>query len=433
MPWARRVGCRWLVAVVLATGACAGPGARVPPPADAYRAVAPGGHDDVRYWADDLAPDQQARAAGEIRAALGDRWRAEGRPRRGLEVDMLALSGGAADGAYGAGLLVGWTEQGGRPHFDLVTGISVGALIAPFAFLGPEYDAALRTIFTELDTADVAELQLARALFGALAIARTDPLRRQIERFVDDAMLAEIAAAHGRGRRLLIGTTNIDAARPVIWNMGRIAERGELELFRDVVLASASIPGAFPPVPIEVEVDGRRYTELHVDGGVTHSVIIGPSRAAEMLPTDLPFPVRRRIHVVVNFALLPAYEPVADRLRAIVTRSFNTLLRAQSEGDLLRIHREAEAAGADFRLTFLPPGFSAPQASAFDRAYMTALFEAGRDEARDGIVWLDAPPALLGRGDVERRLDLPSRPAGEAAAPAAPVRMDAVASSVRSR
>ncbi len=394
----------------------------MPPPADAYRAVAPGGHASVRYWADDLDPDQQARAEREIRTALGDRWRAAGRPRGGLDVDMLALSGGAADGAYGAGLLVGWSERGDRPSFDLVTGISVGALIAPFAFLGPDYDHALRTIFTELDTTDVAELQLARALFGALAIARTDPLRRQIEFFVDEAMLAEIAAAHGRGRRLLVGTTNIDAARPVIWNMGRIAELGELELFRDVVLASASIPGAFPPVAIEVETGERRYTELHVDGGVTHSVIIGPSRAAEMLPSDLGFPVQRRVHVVVNFALLPAYDPVADRLRAIVGRSFNTLLRAQSEGDLLRIHREVEAAGADFRLTFLPPGFSAPQASAFDRAYMAALFAAGRDDARDGIDWLDAPPALLGRGDVERRLQVPPPTVGETEGRPAPTR-----------
>ncbi len=390
---------------LLALTACAAPGTRAPPPVDAYRTVDPGGHADLRYWADDLDPRRKERASAEMRDALVERWTSAGHPRGGLTVDMLALSGGAADGAYGAGLLTGWTARGDRPTFDVVTGISVGALIAPFAFLGSDHDHALRTIFTELDTTDVAQLQVFRALFGALALARTDPLRGQIERFVDEAMLAQIAEAHRRGRRLLIGTTNIDAARPVIWNMGRIAELGELELFRDVLLASAAIPGAFPPVPIEVEADERRYIELHVDGGVTHAVTIGPSRAAEMLPRDLPFPVERTVYVIVNFALVPAYEPVADRLVPIVTRSLSTLIRAQSGGDLIRIHREAEMAGAAFRLSFLPPDFSAPQASAFDRAYMTALFETGFEAGESGVDWLDKPPGLLGRGAVERALE----------------------------
>jgi len=401
--------------LLVALCACAPLEPRTPPPADAHRLVAPRGDADLRYWADDLDPRQRARAEHEMRAALRERWVGAGAPRRGLAVDMLALSGGAADGAYGAGLLVGWSAHGDRPSFDVVTGISVGALIAPFAFLGSAYDTELRSIFTELDTADVAELQLLRALFGATALARTDPLRRQIERFVDEAMLVQIAAAHDRGRRLLIGTTNVDAARPVIWNMGRIAELGDVELFRDVVLASASIPGAFPPVPIEVEVDGRRFTELHVDGAVTHSVIIGPNRAADILPRDLPFTVRRTVYVVVNAALVPAYEPVEDRLRAIVGRSLTTLVRAQTEGDLVRIYREAEVAGAEFRLSFLPAGFSTPQASPFDRAYMTALFEAGFAVGERGVEWLRQPPALLGREAVERALEAAPRtsaPAG---------------------
>ena len=399
--------CARLLIPLCALGACATAATREPPPAELHRVVAPAGHDGIRYWADDLEPTQRDRAEGEMRQALIARWRNAGRPRAGLDVDMLALSGGAADGAYGAGLLTGWSERGDRPSFDVVTGISVGALIAPFAFLGPDYDGPLRTIFTELDTADLVELRVFRALFGALAVTRTDPLRAQIARFVDDDLLDEIAAAHEDGRRLLIGTTNIDAARPVIWNMGRIAELGELELFRDVLLASASIPGAFPPVPIEVASGDRRYTELHVDGGVTHSVIIGPSRAADMLPRDLPFPVRRTVYVVVNFALVPPYEPVEDRLVPIVRRSLSTLIRAQSDGDLVRIHREAEAAGAEFRLDFLPSDFSAPQASAFDRAYMTALFEVGAAAGRAGVDWLEKPPAVLGRGAVERALAAP--------------------------
>ena len=399
---ARRAPRLAVAALALAVAACAAPGERRAPPAELYRDARAGGDPGVRYWADDVDPAQKARAAEEMRAALLDRWQAAGRPRAGLEVDMLALSGGAADGAFGAGLLTGWSETGERPVFDVVTGISVGALIAPFAFLGPDYDPALRSIFTELDTTDVAELQLFRALFGALAIARTDPLRAQIERFVDEDFLAEIARAHRSGRRLLVGTTNIDAARPVIWNLGRIAELGDLELFHDVVLASASIPGAFPPVPIEVEAGGEHFTELHVDGGVTRAVLIGPSRAEEMLPRDLPFPLDRTVYVVMNLALAPAYAPVQDRLRAIVARSLSTLIRAQAEGDVLRIDVAARAADSDFRLTFLPPTFEAPQASAFDREYMTALFDAAYAEGSAGIDWLEAAPATLGRGELER-------------------------------
>ena len=403
-----------VLAVVGLLAACAAPSERRPPPAEVYRTAVAASDSGVRYWADDLDPRHQARAAREMRQGLIARWEAAGRPRAGLTVDMLALSGGAADGAYGAGLLAGWSTAGGRPEFDVVTGISVGALIAPFAFLGPAYDGELRMVFTELDTTDVAELQLFRALFGALAIARTDPLRQQIERFVDEAFLADIAAAHARGRRLLVGTTNIDAQRPVIWNMGRIAELGEVELFRDVLLASASIPGAFPPVPIAVEAGGERFTELHVDGGVTRAVVIGPNRAADMLPRDLPFAVQRTVYVVVNLALAPTYEPVEDRLRAIVGRSLSTLIRAQAEGDVLRIDRAADEAGAAFRLTFLPPNFRAPQASAFDREYMTALFEAAYAEGRDGITWLEAPPATIGRTALERERKAPG---GAARAP----------------
>ncbi len=398
----RRVSLRTgvVAGLALVVSGCALTPARTPPPAELYAEALPNGLQGLRFWADDVDPDMKARARREAGDALLDRWQAAGRPEDGLGVDILALSGGAADGAYGAGLLAGWTANGTRPMFDIVTGISVGALIAPFAFLGSDEDAALRQIFTTLDTADVAELQLFRALFGAPSLARTEPLRRQIARFVDADFLDRIASEHERGRRLLVGTTNIDAARPVIWNLGAVAEAGQLELFRDVVLASASIPGAFPPIAIDVEARGRGYTELHVDGGVTHSVIVGPTRAGDALPVGLPFPVQRTIYIVMNLALVRSYEPIPDRLRAIVERSVTTLISSQSEGDVIRIHRLAEEIGADFRLTFLPPGFEAPQASAFDREYMTALFARGRADAVAGVNWLEQPPTLLGRRSV---------------------------------
>lgn len=390
-----------LLVPLLATAACTAVPRREPPPAAVYEKAVAGGLPEARYWADDLDEATRGRIKTEMREALLARWQVAGRPAAGLEVDMLALSGGGADGAYAAGLLTGWSERGDRPQFDLVTGISVGALVAPFAFLGPDHDDQLRAIFTQLDTPDVAELQLFRALFGALSLARTDPLRQQIERFVDDDFLEQIAEAHREGRRLLVGTTNIDAARPVIWNMGAIAEAGELELFRDVILASASIPGAFPPVRIDVEADGGRYTELHVDGGVGHMVLIGPARAADALPRDLPFPVDRTVYVIMNLPLVTPYQPIDDRLFAIVSRSLNALIRAHSQGDLIRIYLATVDADAAFRLTILPPGFVAPSNSAFDREYMTALFEAAYADGRRGVAWLTEPPSILGRRSVE--------------------------------
>jgi predicted acylesterase/phospholipase RssA len=357
-----------------------------------------------RLWGDDLDPAHRAAATEALRRSTMQRWREHGAPAAGIDFDVLALSGGGPDGAFAAGLLSGWSTAGTRPEFEIVTGISVGALIAPFVFLGPDYDPVLRTIFTELGTDSVAELQIFSALFGALGVADSNPLRETLRRMVDEPLLEAIAAESRRGRVLLVGTTNIDAQRPVIWNMGAIAEAGEIDLFREVMLASASIPGAFPPAQIRVESDGAVYTEFHVDGGVTHSVIIGPSGVRNLFPRDLPFPIRRTFYVIQNNSLVPAYKPVEPWLPAIAARSLSTLIRGQSDGDLLRIALAAQEAEADFRLVFVPPEFAAPSTTDFDTEYMAALFEAAYRDALDGIDWMDTPPSLIGRDAIEREL-----------------------------
>ena len=179
----------------------------------------------------------------------------------------LAISGGGSDGAYGAGVLTGWTEAGTRPEFAVVTGSSIGSLIAPFAFLGPRYDEEIRKNFTTIAAADIFEDRVTRdSLFDHW------PLKRIIEQRVTAKLLSEIAAEHARGRRLLVATTNLDAGRRVLWNMGAIAARGDdkaLKLFRDILLASCSIPGFFSPVGIEVEANGKRFEEMHNDGTLT--------------------------------------------------------------------------------------------------------------------------------------------------------------------
>jgi len=394
-----------VIAALIAVSACAirAP-ERTAPPAALYDAAIIPGLPDARLWGDDLTEARRAAVARNLAEVERGRWLALGRPPQGVTTDVLAMSGGGPDGAFAAGLLTGWTEAGDRPEFTVVTGVSVGALIAPFAFAGPDYDPALRKIFTEFDTADVAELRIFAALRGALGVADTQPLRNQIRALADAALIARVAEGHRAGRRLLILTTNIDAARPVIWNMGAIAAAGETALFQDVMLASASIPGAFPPVSVAVTAGGESFTEFHVDGGVTRSVFVGPPGFYEDVPRSQPYPVRRTFHVIQNNALAPDYAPVRERLTAIASRSLSTLIRNQTDGDLARIYLAAQALGADFRLAFVPQRFQPASTAAFDRAYMTALFEAAAQMARDGQPWLDAPPAMLGRARLQAEL-----------------------------
>jgi predicted acylesterase/phospholipase RssA len=387
-----------LAAALAVSGCVSGERAFPAPPGALYLDAAPpaasGTESAVRLWGDETSPDLRNDVGALMERRMRARWEAAGRPSAPIDFTLLALSGGGPDGAFAAGLLTGWSQSGERPAFDVVTGISVGALIAPFAFVGPEYDPVLRIVFTEFGQDDVATLRPGAALFGALGLADTSPLRSTLERLVDAPLVERIAEAHREGRRLLIGTTNLDAERPVIWNMGAIAEAGDLDLFRDVMLASAAIPGAFPPVAIEVEAGGARYEELHVDGGVTHSVVLGPAGTTRFLPAPEDFAVRRRIYVIQNNALLRPYRPVEPRLGAIALRSLSTLIRGQSEGDLLRIALQAEASDSELNLAYVPPDFTSG-AAAFDSAYMQALFDAAEQDARDGYDWVDARPALL--------------------------------------
>ncbi len=199
-----------------------------------------------------------------------EQWQAAGNKGPMPPANFLAISGGGENGAYGAGLLCGWTEAGTRPEFKLVTGISTGALTAPFAFLGPAYDQQLKDVYTTITAKDVLE---ERGIFAAIwndAMADNAPLQNLVAKYVDADLLAAIAAEHRKGRNLLVGTTNLDARRGVVWDIGKIAEYGTpeaLELVRKILIASAAIPGAFPPMMFDVEANGTKYQEMHVDGG----------------------------------------------------------------------------------------------------------------------------------------------------------------------
>lgn len=307
----------------------------------------------------------------------------------------LSLSGGGADGAYGAGILAGWTAHGTRPEFTIVTGTSTGALIAPFAFLGPRYDPLLRKLYTELTTADLIERRDLLDILRNDSATSSAPLRRLLEQTIDDAFVAELAEQHRRGRSLLVGTTNLDAARPVTWSLTRIAASGSPRartLIHDVLLASASIPGVFPPVMIEVEADGRRFEEMHVDGGVTSQVFVYPTgldwrRVKQRLAVEGP----PSLHVINNNRGLLAWETAPRRVLPILLRSVDSLIRTQGIGDLAQIYLLAQRDGLRFNLAYIPASFKEQPQEKFDPVYMRKLFELGFERASAGYPWTAGP------------------------------------------
>lgn len=276
--------------------------------------------------------------------------------------NYLVLSGGGQNGAFGAGLLNGWTQTGKRPQFRIVTGVSTGSLIAPFAFLGSKYDPLIKEFFTTYSTKDIVRPTVAAGLLGGKSLTNSKPLASLIAKYITPEVLSEIAIEYGKGRNLLIGTTNLDAGRPVIWNMGEIASQGTnrgLDLFRKVVLASASIPGAFPPVLIDVKSNDLSGKEMHVDGGTTDNAIFLPFHANlnEILNEPHRQP-ERNIYVIINSSLTSKFDEVKNSTFSISGRSINTLIKQQTISDVQRIYEFANKNNINFHLTGIPNDFS---------------------------------------------------------------------------
>ncbi|MGZ4996838.1 MAG: patatin-like phospholipase family protein, partial [Methylobacter sp.] len=297
--------------------------------------------------------------------------------------NFLALSGGGDNGAFGSGFLSGWTTAGNRPEFKGVTGISTGGLIAPFAFLGPKYDGSLKEVFTRSTAKDILEARYFLAAVFDDALADNAPLARLLKKYVTEDMLKDIVREDAKGRLLLIATTNLDAHQAVIWNMGKIAASGHpqaLELFRKIMLASAAIPGTFPPVMIDVEANGQRYQEMHVDGGATAQVFLYPPalKVAE-LSKQRGVVRERRLYLIRNARLDPDWAEVERRTLSIAGRAINSLIQSQGVGDLYKIYAETQRDGIDFNLAFIPKSFNAPHKEEFDTEYMRQLFQTGYD------------------------------------------------------
>jgi predicted acylesterase/phospholipase RssA len=327
----------------------------------------------------------------EGRQALAREIATQGANHASGSASYLAVSGGGDDGAFGAGLLVGWSERGTRPTFNLVTGISTGALTAPFAFLGRGYDPMLRAVYTTTNQDDVL---VRRSLLAAItddALADTTPLFGLITHYMDDGMIAAIAHEYGRGRLLLIATTDLDRARPVIWNIGAIAGSRYPQapiLIRRILLASSAIPGAFPPVMFDIESGGHRYQELHVDGGSVAQTFLYPP----MVSVRHLRPRARTAYIIRNSRLQAPFAQTERQTLSIAGRAISTLIAASGVSDAYRIYLTTKRDGVGYNLAYIGSDFTEPYAGPFDRGYMTKLFEYGRARGRAGHPWRKTPP-----------------------------------------
>lgn len=384
LPWLRQAVALVFCAVLLT--ACAST-PRIPYTQQEQTIADIPGIPGARFWADDpsLARNNPLDVPGRERPT------------------MLALSGGGADGAFGAGLLTGWSQRGDRPQFTIVTGASAGALIAPFAFLGSGYDPVLSSVFTSGEMAGFLRFQGLSGLLGT-SLFEAAPLRELIAKYVTPEVIASIADAYQRGRRLYIVTTNLDAQRTAIWDMGRIAASRDPRapaLFRQVIEASASIPGIFSPVLIDVAAQGRSFAEMHVDGGITSNVLVVPE--AMLTNQSVQIRTKPRIYVILNSKLGPYFEVVPASTVQIAVRAFETSVRSNTRNTLLASYEFVRKRGWDMTLAAIDDSFPSQEKPGFDTAYMRGLFEFGVEQGRSGAAWRtgagsDTPLPIRHRG-----------------------------------
>jgi predicted acylesterase/phospholipase RssA len=340
--------------------------------ADQAAAIIPG-MPDARFWADSVS---------DFNAALP--------PQPG---PWLALSSGGADGAFGAGLINGLTESGKRPDYSVVTGVSTGALMAPFVFAGSKYDGALRDAYTKISAADIFEI-------GGTGESFVDswPLKELIAKQITPSVLADVAAAHNSGRRLFVVTADIDAGRSVVWNMGAIAAHGgdaAAKLFRNVLLASSAIPGGFPPVLIDVEANGKKFQEMHVDGGTLGQFFVAPASTLAAA-SDYKIPATQ-IYAVINTGLQPEFHVVDRNPASILTATVSAAVQNDTRLMIDRVYAAAKRNEVGFNVATIPPDFNAPSRGPFDPIYMGALYLAGENLGKSATPFANQPPPYPGR------------------------------------
>jgi hypothetical protein len=340
------------------------------------------GFSKIRVWGDGTFEDFERQGLGPPKQARAS-------------LQYLALSGGGSGGAFGAGVLAGWTASGKRPRFDLVSGVSTGALTAPFAFLGSAYDETLTYIYTSGITSKLFQMKwLPSGLFGS-GLLEPEPLRKLVEQYATSELLAAIAAEHDKGRRLIVITTNMDAQRPVVWDMGRIAGSGNpgaLKLFQDVLVASASIPAALPPVLIDVRSESQAFQEMHSDGATATQVFTIPDGVLASPSTrGLPRTDRADLYVIINNAMIPEFEVVPNSTFAVGGRGLATMMKSQTRSAINATYGFAKSMGIRFHLAAIDKIVPYDPSDAFNKDYMQTLFKLGYEQSVSGRLWRSAP------------------------------------------
>lgn len=340
--------------------------------AETAAAASVSGFADIRLYAD---------ADIEKWLQWSGRWQEDRRQAGASEpIQTLVISTGSDKGAFAAGLLKGWSDAGVRPAFSLVSGTSTGALIAPFAFLGPRHDGTLRTMYTTISGKDVFRKRPVEGLLGGASLADTAPLAGLIERYLTDRIVEDIADEHRRGRRLLVQTTNLDAQRGVVWDIGAIAasaDPGKVALIRRILLASASIPGLFSPVLIDADSNGQHLTEMHVDGGTIASMFVVPTAVMWSGDDSVIVDAPASIDLIYNGTLQPRYEVVEPRTFTIIGRALETAIGAADRQSIAAYTRFAKRRGVKFSIWAIAADFPDEDHPFFDTEYMKKLYEYG--------------------------------------------------------
>jgi len=364
---------------------------RIPLPAELEDQVQIDGIPEARFWGD----GNPNRLENKLKLTKAD-FEAQYPAWIEKPHNFLALSGGGAEGSFGAGLLAGWTQSGKRPSFQVVTGVSTGALIAPWAFLGSDYDSILTKLYTTVATGGIIKRKrILPSLFSDSFLDST-PLFKKIQKYINDDIVQLIAREHSKGRRLFIGTAAIDQMRGVIWDIGAIAASqspNAKALIHKIILASTSIPGAFPPVRINVVAAGKQYDELHVDGGTIAQVFTYPVEfQLSKIYQKFGLHQKPNIYVIRNATLKPVRKVVKPQILTIAMRSIFSVIRSQGIGDLYIIYMQTIREKGNYHLAYIPDNFDAISEEAFDKNYMNQLYSLGYELAKNSYQWRDRPP-----------------------------------------
>ena len=352
------------------------------------------GMPDIRYYTGKSV-------SSFMRQSLADSFKDEG--KSGYLVDgiktypVLLIGGGVSNSAYGIGLLQGWSKSGSRPVFKIVTGYSSGSIIAVATFAGKVYEGRIANLFTSISSKDV---QKKKSMFSILfgdSVYSSAPLAKKIDDIVDEDLMAKIAGEHKKGRRLYVGTTDFDAQGFVVWDMGALASKGgfdSVKMFRKIILASCAFPAMLPPVYFQVEAGGRRYDEMHVDGGVASGLFY----IHQLMEGVESRGFKTRVYVLNLCYMSPHSRQVEDNMVDMTSRLIETNGVSKMIGDTYRIYAYAKEKGWDYNLAYIPEDFKPNQKEMLDKQEMQRLFKRGYDDAVEGYKWHKAPPGLVADG-----------------------------------